>query len=897
MKKRLSFLTFFGLTALLITIVGAISALAAPSATVDGTVTFNKAWYTNAGAGAAVTVTITDADFNVATSPKDTNVNIAPGAKLLAGGVKRVTLLSKPVIEKPVAFNAGSTVPNANLDVVIFSAAQGVVDIITGVDIATDTLIDITYKSSAKDGVLVTLTSTQDGVGLTDTAVETDFNTGIFKATVNLGTSTSITTTPKRLWALDQATITASFKDVNASGATITRTVTASVDTRGPVFGGFAPVDKYSSQDRRPVFGGSATDQGGAGMSVSNVTIFMDIDSTCKLSTVTDPTDATYGKVLKVSDSSVVADPSATCFASANEQVGATVTGASSDATITFTKQPAAELTGLNTELDILWMVQASDVAGNKGTSDCDTSKDGDQPCRLRLDTKTPLLTGAETGKYWDTSSSPAVEKSNRTTSIAVRFNEGIDAASAQPGDFLVGGVVPTGATVYTDNPGTVYLTMGTALARDARPKVEFNTVASGAAVADLAGNPANASNNAAIDKATDKIAPTVTVTLDKTVTKDKVVITVTATEPIGGVPTVKVYLLPTETPAALTANPTGTNTWQSTFNVSGADGKKAVEVQVTDVNNNPSTATKKDPADAAAITFTQDTTAPTVGVVTAGGLDITAATKDVPSTSPFVTVNFSEKVTIKSATFGVKGGTQADVKTAGQLSADGKQWSYAASGLTEGSSYTVNISSTDVATNDQAAVSTKEFKVIARKKASIPLSPGNNLISLPNEPESTAINSVVTVADVSSVITYEAATKTWLVATRGADGTLSGTGTSALTSMDSKHAYWVKTSSFTPLSVNIPDPGLSGNLPPFIAVEAGWNLVPVVTLNVTDVTPGTTTTGADAYFLSLPSWVAAYTYDPATNKWTKITPKTFANLVFGKGYWLYVTSAGILVP
>ncbi|MBI4339085.1 MAG: fibronectin type III domain-containing protein, partial [Chloroflexi bacterium] len=712
----------FGLSCLLLALLTSLANAAPSTATVDGSITLDKAWYTNTGPGAVVTITVTDADFNVATTHKDTNVNIAPDAKLAAGSSFLYLTISKPVIEKPVALKPGTNTPKADLDVAIVDATLGIVQIFAGADMPTGTLVDLSYKSSAKDGVVVTLTSTQDGVGFTETAVETDFNTGVFKATIVLGTSSSTATSPKRLWALDQASITASFKDVAASGALVTRTVTASVDTRGPVFSGFTPADKYSSQDRRPVFGASATDQGGAGMSVSNVTIFMDTNSTCELSTVTDPTDAKYGKVLLKGTTTIVADPSATCFASVGEQVSATVTGNNSDSTITFTKQPAADLAALNTELDVLWLVQAFDVAGNKGTSDCDTSKDGAQPCRLKVDTKIPLMTGAETGKFWNTSVSPAAESSNRTTSLAVRFNEAIDPASVQPTDFLVGGVSPTDAVVYTDNPATVYLTMGTAMATDARPKVEFNTVASGAAVADLASNLANASNNLAIDKAADKIAPKVAVTLDKTVTKDKVVITVVASEPIAGVPEVKVYRLTTDTPAPLTANPTGINTWQSTFNVSGTDGKKAVAVKVTDVNNNPSSAPKTDPADPAAITFTQDTVAPTVWAVTAGGLDISAASKDVPSTNLYVTVSFSETVTITTATFGVKGGTQKDVKAEGQLRPDGKLWSYFASGLTVDTYYTINISSTDVAGNNQAAVVTKQFQVVA----SPPSAPSN---------------------------------------------------------------------------------------------------------------------------------------------------------------------------
>ena len=144
-------------------------------------------------------------------------------------------------------------------------------------------------------------------------------------------------------------------------------------------------------------------------------------------------------------------------------------------------------------------------------------------------------------------------------------------------------------------------------------------------------------------------------------------------------------------------------------------------------------------------------------------------------------------------------------------------------------------------------------------------------------------------------MITYDplnpdAVTGAWKSATRGADGKLSG----SLATIDSKHAYWVNSASFLPIKANIPDAGFAAT-PPVIAVTAGWNMVPVVSL--TGAAPGALIS-ADTYFASLPSWVTAYSFDPqAATAWTKVTPKSFQNVVVGKGYWLYSTAAGILVP
>ncbi|MCZ6789843.1 MAG: hypothetical protein O7D33_07925, partial [Chloroflexi bacterium] len=71
MNKRISTLTLFVVGTLLLGLVGAIAALAAPSSAVTGTVAFDQAWYTTgAGTGSVVTVSVTDADANltVATS-------------------------------------------------------------------------------------------------------------------------------------------------------------------------------------------------------------------------------------------------------------------------------------------------------------------------------------------------------------------------------------------------------------------------------------------------------------------------------------------------------------------------------------------------------------------------------------------------------------------------------------------------------------------------------------------------------------------------------------------------------------------------------------------------------------------------------------------------------------
>ena len=82
----------------------------------------------------------------------------------------------------------------------------------------------------------------------------------------------------------------------------------------------------------------------------------------------------------------------------------------------------------------------------------------------------------------------------------------------------------------------------------------------------------------------------------------------------------------------------------------------------------------------------------------------------------------------------------------------------------------------------------------------------------------------------------------------------------------------------------------------------AGWNLVPVVDLAQTSA-PTQAQLAANshgftavAYFASL-TWTVAYSFDTQANEWRKITATTGDNVGQGKGYWVWATKAGELVP
>ena len=208
---------------------------------------------------------------------------------------------------------------------------------------------------------------------------------------------------------------------------------------------------------------------------------------------------------------------------------------------------------------------------------------------------------------------------------------------------------------------------------------------------------------------------------------------------------------------------------------------------------------------------------------------------------------------------------------------------------------YTVTASGTDEAGNTKSLV-TGKFTVKARALTSIALRPGWNLVSLPNDPASTLINEVVNVAAVDTVLTYDPTVSGgWLTAVRDAEGNLDG----PLDTIDSSRAYWIHTTTFQSLKVDIP--GMAGGaeaLPPSFSLIKGWNLVPVVSL----VSAVGTTIDADQYFSGL-KWSRAYGYNSATRQFDAIIPTTTATpgrtdtVAVGSGYWIFLTESGDLIP
>ena len=223
----------------------------------------------------------------------------------------------------------------------------------------------------------------------------------------------------------------------------------------------------------------------------------------------------------------------------------------------------------------------------------------------------------------------------------------------------------------------------------------------------------------------------------------------------------------------------------------------------------------------------------------------------------------------------------------------DGNIFQYHLDGMAEGE-YTLEITVRDEAGNQNAAAHKGTIKIIERKPYKLTLNPGWNLVSLPGQPADTDINEVIS-ADhpIDAVATYDPMVPgTWLTSLESGDGTFDGT----VETIQAGLAYWIRTTSFQALEVDIPKPtpGATTTLLPTIPISQGWNLVPI--LDVDGDFELATQTEDDNYFSGLTdgSIAAIYTYNTVTNSWASVSE---TGVELGKGYWVYATKPGVIVP
>ncbi len=229
----------------------------------------------------------------------------------------------------------------------------------------------------------------------------------------------------------------------------------------------------------------------------------------------------------------------------------------------------------------------------------------------------------------------------------------------------------------------------------------------------------------------------------------------------------------------------------------------------------------------------------------------------------------------------------------------------------------------------------TYAFRVVERAPYELELTPGWNLISVPGTPAEPSLDAVIPPGSrISPVLSYQDGD--WVTAALNEDGEWRGN----LTSIEAGPGYWVFATTFERLSTLIPevDPA---SVPPAVRVNFGWNLVGVIDLfqNPAGTAPGAHGGGsgeADEYFKSVP-WRIAYTYETLQSLWVRAvkgadtdapegttaeedgyrevvtkeavtdadgnvtTPEETkvvkVEIVTGKGYWVWASAPGTLVP
>ena len=499
---------------------------------------------------------------------------------------------------------------------------------------------------------------------------------------------------------------------------------------------------------------------------------------------------------------------------------------------------------------------------------------------------------------------------------------------------------------------GYVFLRLAAELKSSAEPKVELV-----GEVLDLAANEQDGGVDSA---ATDRIAPKLTVTIDegtRPVTMDKVNLTITSDENIG-TPSVMAYhvtKLKTDKDAAVQAKATsfvgdvkfvsGSEYTAVVSSGSAPDdgGLYTIHVMANDAaGGNKGTAgdMTKDidvSDDTTAILFEHDEAIgpPDVDPHTDGAND-TFKTDDP---NVYIRIDFASEANEYDDQAGDNPDTTAtetdfrlgddldthhgvsivsaslngeDITSSIQSNSAGNIFLYKSpSPLTVGD-HKLEVIAEDAAGNRHPLAQKATITIEERKPFSLKLNPGWNLISLPGEPADPDINVVIPAdrTDITSVLAYDPTVPgLWLSASRGADGMFSGT----LKNITASRGYWVETNTFTALPVNIPKQAVGQAITlPTIQLVKGWNMVPIVDVDgdfmlspdsmkmpalgtpaMPNATPPVEATVG--YFDGLEG-VRAYTFNTITNRW-ELASKAGGMVELGKGYWVYVTKSGIIVP
>jgi hypothetical protein len=887
-NKRISIIGI--LMALIFGVVAIVPAMAATT----GTLALDR---TNVSPdNGVVTITLTDADLNTAVAVANETITVGD---LTAGQSVTIFTDHNPLRSTPTIDNASGdpgTVDESSalvLEVGLSSSVQGRITITAGsagydsTGVADNLTIDYTYDDvtyATTDGTtgatsLVTVSSTVGGtisVELTETGAATGVFTGTFTVATDasaLGGADNDSTDIITGRGLGQnGNITVTYADADPD---VDVEATATVESIVPVITVVGPADDSRTQDITPTITVQITDASG----IDEDSILFSVGVSAGTVTAGGSTAASLSSV----------DPDADDITAITNgfEVVLPLTAITDDATIT-----------------VEWNVSGTDLAGNVHTFADDYI--------VVVDNVDPDMDDGTTGTWYDVSlvgsTTVVVGVVGDTagdvevnTSVAVEFDEKLDAATVAASDFEVAGVVPSAATVYTGAEEWVFLTVS-ALDTDDKPVVELV-----GSVSDVAGNTLAAGDAGDELTSADGLTPAITHAVSDTlvVGGETVTIDLSFNEGVStpyvafteSLASGDLDVAQTVTLVSLSANSYDVD-W-ATDDDGSDDGAYVVFIRAIDEATPTNTACTGQDSDASLACSAGIQAFANGTIVFEVDSDVPTPTNNEPSAGfdeaavVFLTLDFAgeateyaddthDEVVISAADLG------GDDVLSDMSTEDNVLYEFSFPALATGD-FTLTVTATDEAGN--AEDFEIDFTVIVRGDYTIALDAGWNLISVPADPADTSIDSVFpSTHPASQILTYDLsdANGPWLAAVRADNGTWTGT----LTTIDSSHGYWVNTDSSRDADVLLEVPSQGAALLPTIAVNAGWNLVPVVDL---EQAAAGVDVDADEYFATI-SWVLAYTFTDGA--WVRVSAENNAAIVdVGSGYWVWTTKAGTLVP
>ncbi len=527
-----------------------------------------------------------------------------------------------------------------------------------------------------------------------------------------------------------------------------------------------------------------------------------------------------------------------------------------------------------NKNLEVRMTITAYDKAGNKGVANV----------FYTIDVIDPDLLGALTGIGVEFSSTldrndkgdkgaHKVLENNRRW-MALVFNGPVDGSNLNPSDVAIGGqsvddviwlnnvgdnVVTTAANQDSGNitgttgaglalkAGTkgqdarhvLFVKLATDLDTTDRPQVEID----GDDIPDLAGNTSRSDHT--IARATDRLAPVFTVTLDDKLSNNNLGVTIVSTEELRRSPTATVSNA-LGVVKRLVVRDSGENAW--TVNTarsgiglggSGHDGIWTVNVSGEDSNGNGATNMK---AKWELDTKVNNGMAPTRG----GTTDAANKTQKIEVNDVvFLNVSFDaetgeytgdskKKVSISGLTLETlsadsvsSSGTLAssptveesmDLEDGTAQSSNGIKHVIALSEPALGN-YRLKIDYADEAGNadDFGYV----FTIVAPAPATVDVVPGWTLVSIPGTPQDKSIAGVLAGSQVTDVWSLNNETKIWEFARIDDEGEWTGT----LSQIVDGRGYFVRSTTFDPISVLL-ERFSPQRTPPQYIVATGWNSI-----------------------------------------------------------------------